>query len=327
MSSRPRPVAVERPRSSSVPLLSVVAAAVLWGTGGLAGALLGRLTDLPPLAVATYRLAGGGLSVLLVLGLLGRLPRLDRAGRVRVPLVGLLSAVYQYCYFASVAATSVGVATLATLGVSPALVLAVESVHRRRRPRAGSLAGVLLAVAGLGLLVGAPGAGGAVGGPAGAVGGPAGGAVAPAGGSLWLGVLYALGAAAGFAAITLLGREPVAGLAGPATIGYGFAAGGALLAVPCVLVTGLGFAPSAAALGVLAYFAWVPTALAYGLFFAGLRGVSASSAAVVAVLEPVTATVLGVLLLGERLGLNGVLGAGLLCVATLVAGLAGARGR
>jgi drug/metabolite transporter (DMT)-like permease len=37
--------------------------------------------------------------------------------------------------------------------------------------------------------------------------------------------------------------------------------------------------------------------------------------------------VLGVLLLGERLGLNGVLGAGLLCVATLVAGLAGARGR
>jgi DME family drug/metabolite transporter len=135
-------------------------------------------------------------------------------------------------------------------------------------------------------------------------------------------------------------------LDGPATIGVGFTAGGALLAVAALVVGaltggpgfgghgfgghgfgGLEFAPTAASVGLLVYLGWVPTALAYGLFFVGLRGVSASSAAVVAVLEPVTATVLGVLVLGQRLGLGGMVGAGLLCAAAVVAGVGGSTSR
>jgi DME family drug/metabolite transporter len=130
-------------------------------------------------------------------------------------------------------------------------------------------------------------------------------------------------------------------LDGPATIGVGFTAGGALLAVATLVAGaltggpgfgghgfgGLEFAPTAASVGLLVYLGWVPTALAYGLFFVGLRGVSASSAAVVAVLEPVTATVLGVLVLGQRLGLGGMVGAGLLCAAAVVAGVGGSTSR
>jgi drug/metabolite transporter, DME family len=299
-----------RPAAPRTDLLRVVAAGVLWGTGGLSGALLGRLTDLHPLAVATYRLAGGGLTVLAVLALMSRAGRLarvrgirqaGRAGLARVLAVGVLTASYQACYFAAVSVTSVAVATLITLGAAPVMVLAVESFRARRRPGPVSSTAIGLAIVGLALLVGVP---------AGVGGGP-----------LALGAGLALVSAAGFGALTLLGRRPVPGLDGPTSIGLGFVAGALLLAGVTVPSVGLGFAPTAASVGILLFFAWVPTALAYGLFITGLRGVSASSAAVVAVLEPVTATVLGVLVLGERLGVAGVLGAALLCAAAVLASL------
>ncbi|GAA5146539.1 EamA family transporter [Pseudonocardia eucalypti] len=289
-------------------VLSVITAGVLWGTGGLSGALFGRLADLHPMAVATLRLAGGGLSVMLLLALTGRLGALRAAGRpgaTRVLAVGLLTASYQACYFVAVSLTSVGVATLVTLGSAPVLVLAAEAVGLRRLPGPRQLLAIGLAVVGLLLLVGLPGVGGRPGGA----------------GGIFAGTLLALVSAAGFALLTLLGRRPVAGLDELTTIGAGFASGAVMLGVVTLPWTGLGFTPSVASAGLLCFLALVPTAVAYSLYFTGLRGVPASSAAVVAVLEPLTATVLGVLVLGEHLSLAGSVGAGLLCAATLTAGV------
>lgn len=294
--------AVARPSTSARDLWCVVGAGLLWGTGGLTGALLGEVAGLDPLAIATYRLLGGGLSLLVALACLGRLPRLGRSGAVRVLAVGALSALYQACYFAAVAFTNVAVATLITLGSAPVLVIVVETVRQRQRPSTGSLTAVGLALLGLGLLVGIPSG--------------------SSGGGLLLGTVLAVVSAAGFAALTLVTRHPVPGLDARATVGYGFTVGAVLLAAISVPTVGMGFAPDAASVGLLLYFAWVPTALAYALFFVGLqRGVSVSSAAVVAVAEPLTATLLGVLVLGEHLTVVEAVGAGLLCLAVLVAGL------
>jgi DME family drug/metabolite transporter len=288
--------------SSRTDLFCVVAAGLLWGTGGLTGALLGQVAELHPLAIATYRLAGGGLSLLAVLACAGRLPRLPRRALPRVLTVGALTGVYQACYFAAVALTDLAVATLITLGAAPVLVIAAEVVMHRHRPSTASLIAIGLAVFGLGLLVGVPGVAG--------------------GGTLIAGALLAVASASGFAALTLLGRRPVAGLDASATIGYGFASGAVLLAAVTWPTVGLGFVPTAASVGLLLYLGWVPTALAYALFFTGLlRGVTASSAAVVAVLEPLTATALGMLVLGARLGVSELAGGGLLCAAVLVAGV------
>ena len=54
------------------------------------------------------------------------------------------------------------------------------------------------------------------------------------------------------------------------------------------------------------------TAGAYAIYSLGLRHVPASVAGIVTLTEPLTATLLGVLLFGERLGVTGVLGAALL---------------
>jgi DME family drug/metabolite transporter len=60
------------------------------------------------------------------------------------------------------------------------------------------------------------------------------------------------------------------------------------------------------------------TAGAYLLFIAGLGGVPAATAATLALAEPLTATLLGVTVFGERLGRVAVLGALVVAVALLL---------
>jgi hypothetical protein len=55
-----------------------------------------------------------------------------------------------------------------------------------------------------------------------------------------------------------------------------------------------------------------PTALAYALFFHGVKSATASEASIGALAEPLTGTVLAVVIFGERLGPWGLVGAVLL---------------
>src|SRR2546422_1008688 len=75
----------------------------------------------------------------------------------------------------------------------------------------------------------------------------------------------------------------------------------------------------------LLYLGAVTTAGAYALYTAGLRHVPASAAGVASLLEPLTATLLGVILFGERLGVAGWAGAVLLLGALVLLALAERR--
>lgn len=81
-----------------------------------------------------------------------------------------------------------------------------------------------------------------------------------------------------------------------------------LLAIVAAAPVGLGIAISASSLMLVVYLGLVPTALAYVLVFGGLRTVQPGPAALLALLEPLTAAVLGALLLGDRLGPVGITG-------------------
>lgn len=275
--------------------LAVVAGAVLWGTGGLAGSALAA-EGLPMVTVAAYRLAVGGGSLLLVLLLAGRLRRMARTGAVarRVLLTAVLAAGYQGAYFVAVGRSSVSLATVVALGAAPVLVAAATSVLTRRPPSRRTVLAVVLAVVGLVLLVGLSGGGAD----------PVGGAVT------------ALGAAAAFAALTVVNRTGVPGLDPLLLTGLGFSLGGLLL-VPVAVVGGGALVPTApSAWWLVLYLGVVPTALAYAAYFTGLRSVPATTASLVALLEPLTAALLAAGLLGERLGVGGVLGGLLLGAAT-----------
>ncbi|SDS68116.1 DMT family transporter [Jiangella sp. DSM 45060] len=288
------------PTSARADLLSVMGAGVLWGTGGLTGALLIDRTGLGVLAVAAFRLlVGGGLVVLWLLAS-GRLHRLRTSARGvrRLVLLGALAALYQSCYFAAVQLTSVSLATLVTLGASPILVVAAESVVGRRRPDGRIAAAIATALAGLALLVGTP-----------AAGDPA---------AVLAGTACALASASGFAAITMLGARPVDDLGALPTAGLSFSAGGLLLLPLAAAGGGLTMDLDVATLGLLVYLGLAPTALAYGLYFTGLRTVATGSAALFSLLEPLTAAALGAVVLDERLGAAGLTGAVLIGTAVLM---------
>jgi DME family drug/metabolite transporter len=75
----------------------------------------------------------------------------------------------------------------------------------------------------------------------------------------------------------------------------------------------------------LLYLGAVTTAGAYAVYTAGLRAVPASAAGVASLLEPLTATVLGVMLFGEQLGVAGWAGAVLLLIGLVMLALAERR--
>ncbi|MFE1767159.1 DMT family transporter [Streptomyces angustmyceticus] len=307
--------------SSALPvgrgLLYVTFAATAWGTAGAAAALLYRGSGLGPLALTFWRTFGGLLLLLAVRALLRR-----RSGAATVPapyeplrrrmtrtvVTGVALAVFQAAYFAAVEATGLAVGTVVTMGAGPVLIAIGARVTMGERLGGGGVLAVAGALAGLAVLV---------------LGGDQGAAVRPAG----LG--YALLSAAGCAAMTLVSRRlGKGGGSDPYASTIGAFAVAALCLLPLAAVEGLW--PQGHDLGrslvLLGYIAAVPTALAYGLYFAGLAAVRAATASVISLIEPVSAAVIAVLFLGERLTAATLLGTGVLLAAVAALAVTEARG-
>src|SRR6202451_98920 len=254
------PAARRRPDTG---LLSLIRSGLLWGTGGLTGSLLSRVAGLSALSVAACRLTAGGVLIVIFLTWPARGWPAGRAAWTRIAVIGVLAALYQSCYFTAVALTSVALATLVTIGTAPVIVLGVSRVTGRRAGRLAPVA-ACLALAGLGLLVGLPS------------------------GFSQTAVLASAGmavlAAAGFAAVTLTGARPVPGLDDLTVTGFGFALGGLILLPLAAATGGLSFRPGLEAAGLLLALGTGPTAVAYTLYFRGLRRAAATTAALLTLL-------------------------------------------
>ena len=298
--------------SSSLPIrqgvLCIAIAATAWGTGGAAAAELYRAGGLGPVTVSFWRFLAG-LVMLLAAHQVRRLRRRETVASLRASLAankrltlitGLGLAVYQTAYFAAVQQAGITVATVVTLGSGPVLVAIGARVMLDERVGATGAVSVASGVAGLVLLMGS----------AGGAGGP----------DPRLGIGYALLSAAGYAGVTLLRRVSGRNSAGgefEATVA-GFAVGTVCL-LPMALLEGLlpGTEHVASTVGLIVYLGAVPTALAYVLFFVGLSVVRATTASVVALVEPLTAAVIGIAAFGERLNSVGLTGTVILLASVL----------
>ncbi|MFD7811355.1 DMT family transporter [Streptomyces sp. NPDC059785] len=267
-------------------LFCLIVAGAAWGTAGAAASLVYRASDMGPVALSFWRCAGGLVLLLAAHRLRPRRPaavREPRAHKVlRIGVTGVGLAVFQTAYFAAVEATGLAVATVVTLGAGPVLIALGARLTLGERLGRGGVVAVTGALAGLAVLV--LGGGGAT--------------VRP-----W-GVVLALVSAAGYSAMTLCTRW--AGRSGTvdasSTTVWAFAVTTGCL-LPLALAEGL--VPHADrpahTLVLLAYIAAIPTALAYALYFAGAAAVRSATVSVIMLLEPVSAAVLAVVLLGEHL--------------------------
>ena len=271
--STPATVAPERQRGAAL----VLAGGVLWGTSGAAQELLDGAVS--PVTVGALRTVLGGLA-LVVIALPGLRGAVARWRLVRLPLVlaGVCVAFNQIAFFVGVRSLGIAVGTILAVGAAPFVAGAVSIITGRHRPSRRWIATTLLAVVGLMLLVR----------PDGNVRVSLGGAAA------------AVGAAAAFGLFTVLTKDLLSrGLRRLDTVVLPFIVGGLLL-LP-VLIHGVVTSDEAVrlvtwpGLAVVVWLAVGATAAAYLLFIAGLGGVAAVAGTTLALAEPLTAGLLGVL--------------------------------
>jgi DME family drug/metabolite transporter len=278
----------------------LLAASVLWGTVGTAQALADLGADGP--VVGASRLASGAVALWVVgLALCGRRGMAGawaRGPRRCTLAAGFAVAVYQASFFAAVARTGVAVGTLVALAAAPVgCGVLARALMGERLPR-GWAAATACALAGCGLLL-APGADGTA--------DPLGVALA-----LVAGCCYAVYTVSGKQALST-GVEPIAFLAGSVTLG-------ALVLAP-VLVVGAGQLASVRGIALVAWLGLAATAVGYVLFARGLALVPAAAAGTLSLAEPLTAALLGVVVLGERPSVTAAVGAALLAGGLALAAL------
>jgi len=265
----------------------VIAAAVLWGTTGTAQAFAPAGTS--SLAIGAVRLAIGGAALLLLALLRGSLRRGQR-WPIGATLLGAASmAAYQPAFFAGVAKTGVAVGTMVAIGSAPIIAGLIGLIVYRERPSRHWYLATGLAIIGCSLLV-------------------------SAGGRVMVnmtGVLLALGAGACYAVYTYASKALVGHLPVDAVTAVVFTLG-ALFLSPLLFTLNLSWLTSVHGLTVALHLGLLATAAAYALYMRGLTRVRAETAVTLALGEPLTASLLGVFLLGEQLTLPGFIGIGLL---------------
>lgn len=290
-----------------MPVVWVLLASVLFGTTGTARQL--GLPDADPLTVGALRLVVGGL----LLGLVAapRILRLRGRPSSRVALLLVVGAAgvvaYQPAFFAGVGANGVPVGTLVALGSAPVFTGLLAWLLQRRRPSGRWFACTGIAVVGVVLLSGL------LDGPAAAV-------------SIG-GLLASLGAGLAYAVYTLAVKGLLdRGWDTAASVGAVFGLAGVVSVIELPLLGGFPSGPAAPP--AVAWLGVMTVTAAYLLFAKGLQRLPASTVATITLAEPVTAAVLGVLLLGATMSPQALVGAALLVVALALLGVpARRRGR
>ena len=270
----------------------VLIAAILFGTTGTAQAL-GPDGSTPMTVGASRILIGGSLLAAMALasgGFRGRWP----LGQVLLAGTGV--AVYQLAFFQAVADTGVAVGAIVAIGSGPVFAGILERVLDGAWPGRTWLVATALATTGVAVL---------------SLASATDASLSAAG------IGLALVSGLGYATYTIvakrllrLGHTPVA------VMGASFGLGAVLL-LPVLLLGDTAWLHTPDGLALALYLGIVPTALAYSLFARGLRSLDASEVTTLVLAEPLTATVLGVVVLDERVGTGGLLGAVL-----ILAGLA-----
>jgi drug/metabolite transporter, DME family len=273
--------------------LLVVAAAVLWGTSGAAQEL--GPEGITPVAAAAFRvLLGGLLLVVVVAALLGvdRLLDVVRRGRGAALLASVAMAGFQLGYFGGIRLTGVAVGTLVAIGSAP-VAAGLLDLARGRAPGLRWALATTVTLFGAGLLL-APDDGGAT--------------VRPAG------IGLALLAGASYATYAVASKQVIEhGVDSTAAMAVPFL-GASVVLVPGLAFVDVAWAATGRGIAVIAWLSIATIATGYTLFALGLRRLEASRATTLTLAEPLTAALVAVVVLHERLS-------GLALVGTVLMGL------
>ena len=282
--------------------LLVLAAGVISGTTGTAQAL--GPVGAPPAAVGILRIQVGALALLAVMPALGvrrgRILELWRRPAILFSAAG--AAFFQPLFFGAVDQVGVALGTLVAVGSQPIFAGLLGWAVLRHRPSLGWVAATAVAVAGLALR---------------SWGDLDGGSVA--------GLLLALGAGFCAASYTVGAKHQLDRGATTIEVTAGSFALGGLLLLPLLVGQPLAWVGSPSGLALVLYLGVVTMAIANILLTRGIHGLPPGPVATLMLADPVVATVLGVVVLGESLTAVAAVGLVLVLAGLLLQGLVLAR--
>lgn len=277
-------------------IVAVLGASILFGTTGTAQEL--GPDGSTPWGVGTLRIVIGAMALWVLAGTGPRWSALSAGARRAVALGALGVAVYQPGFFVGTERSGVALGTMIALGSGPVFAGIITWLIDRRLPGRWWWIATTVMAAGAGLLVTD---GGSVGGDA--------NSLDP------VGVIASLAAGAGYALYAVMTRRAiVAGVGSTEALAWQFTLGAVLLAPALISpVTGvpLGWAVTWPGALMLAHLGVLTVGVAYLLYGIGLRVLEPATAVSVTLAEPLTATLVAIVVLGERLGMAGIVGAAL----------------
>jgi DME family drug/metabolite transporter len=276
----------------------VIAASVLFGTTGTAQAL--GPSSATAIGVGAIRLALGAAALAAVA--MARTPAGGRRWRPHLGALltgGVAVAAYHVLWFAGLRRTGVALGTIVGIGSGPVFAGLIHLVLNRTPLSRSWTAGTALTVAGAALL-GARGAGGI--------------SVDP------IGLACVLGSGLGYAVYAEGAKRAIGGgLDAPGAMAGVFVVA-AVLTVPILVLEPMGWVltPRGAALAL--HLGLVTLGLGYTLYGWALHHLAVPTAVTLTLAEPLTAALLGMAFLGERLGFHGWVGVALIATGLVLAG-------
>ena len=267
---------------------------ILWGGALVAGRVVSA--DLPPLTITWVRFALVSIMLLPVVRLReGRLPRPSRSDLLVLLMLSVTGVVMFNLFLFSGLRTVTAVRSSVILSLSPSVVALVMVTLFRERAGWNTVIGIIVAFVGAVVTI--------------TNGDPA----RVLAGGISIGDLFLLGCVLSWSAYTIIARYAMRNLASLTVLAYSSVIGTLLLtpvAARADVVTEFAAATLATWLS-FAYLVFGAAGLAYLMYYEGIREVGPNRAAVFINLEPVTAILLGVGLLGEGLSAPLLIGAAL----------------
>lgn len=282
-------------RSRLTGLAAISVTSLLWGTTGTAATFA---PDAGPLAIGAAALGIGGLLQAVIAVPALRAAHTGLRANVGVVALGAVSvAIYPLAFYSSMHLAGVAVGSVVSLASAPLASGILERVIDRRPLSRWWMLAATLGVIGSVLLCLSK-----LGGEAASIG------------STLVGILLGLGAGMTYALYAWVAHRLMNGGVGRAASMGAVFGGGGLLLIPVLIATGAPLIASPQAFAVASYMALVPMSLGYLLFGIGLARVSASTATTITLTEPAVATVLAVLIVGERLTTMGWVGLSVIAI-------------
>lgn len=253
----------------------VLSGGILWGTTGTAQTFIPETVD--PFVVAMMRVAIGGFVLLLGLLFLKRL-NFSRWPWKTLLLLAFVLALFQYFFFASVRLTGVAVGTVVSIGSAPIFSGLMEWVFLGQVPKRQWVVATAMAIIGSALLFFNK--------------------------DLVMldstGLMFAFIAGFLFASYTFFNKRVLVVLDAIESVAVVFVLS-ALLLLPLSSQFSFKGLMTVQALIAIIYIGLVTTALGYILFSTGLKYIPSSSAMTLSLVEPFTAAILSVVVVGEYL--------------------------